>query len=292
MMTDASRQLVALARKIAAAYLSEAGPRAILLAGSAAEGVSDTYSDIDLILYYDRLPSERRLASVRDKVHAVDVQAPVGQADETSFIEEYVVRGVTCQLLHVTIAEWERQMGTVLEDHSPTSLAHKAIGGLLDGIPLHGDDLIGRWQARASAYPDGLVRAMVLHHLQFFPLWLVQERLATRDATRWYYAEIVASSQNILGVLAGLNRRYYSAFQFKRQGSFIGKLTIAPERLAARLDALFVLDRASAAIELERLVGETVALVEAHLPDVDTTPVRRLLGARQRPWSLASDITS
>ena len=113
--------------------------------------------------------------------------------------------------------------------------------------------------------------------------------MASRDATIWYFQELVTASQNILGVLAGLNRRYYSAFQFKRQAGFIAKLAISPERLAARLDDLFVLDRASAALELERLVGETIALVEAHLPDVDTGPARRLLGARQQPWLPAAD---
>jgi hypothetical protein len=196
---------------------------------------------------------------------------------------------VECQLHHTTIAERERQMATVLEGYSTTSLVQKAIGGLLDGAMLHGEDLIATWRRRAAAFPDGLAEAMVQHYLRFFPLWQVQERLATRDATLWYHQELVASAQNILGVLAGLNRLYYVPFQFKRQRAFIGKMRLAPERLAARLDDLFVLDRATAAVELERLVTETIVLVEAHWPGVDTASVRRLLGARQQPWSPTPD---
>ncbi len=291
-MTDASRQLMLLARRVAAVYVAETRPQAILLAGSAAEGLSDYYSDLDFILYYDRLPPDAHVVSAREELGAADVRSPAGRVDgtESAFVEEYVVQGIECQILYTTIAEWEQQMATVLETCSPTSIVQKAIGGLLDGLALHGEDLIARWQERAAAYPDGLAQSMIQHYLRFFPLWQVQNRLAARDATIWYYQELVTASQNLLGVLAGLNRQYYSPFQIKRQAAFTNRMHLAPRRLATRLDELFVLDRASAVVELERLVAETVALVEAHQPGVDTASVRRLLGARQTPWSpLATD---
>jgi hypothetical protein len=281
--SDASRYLLTRAAQIAAAYVAHAGPRAMLAAGSSAEGVSDYYSDLDLIAYYDQLPTDDQLASAREMAHAVDFRAPAARSEE-AYVEEYSLRGIECEVLHTTVAAWEHQMRIVLVELSPTALAQKAIGGLLDGVALHGDELIRRWQARAAAYPEELARVMVEHYLKFFPLWRVQERLASRDAALWYYQVLVESSQNILGVLAGLNHLYYSTFQFKRLGRFIGKMQRAPDRLTSRLENLFVLDRASAAVELERLVGEVVALVEAHMPSVDTLPVRRTIGARQRPW--------
>jgi hypothetical protein len=45
-------------------------------------------------------------------------------------------------------------------------------------------------------------------------------------------------------------------------------------------------DPSAAAAEPEALVAETVALVEAHLPDVDVTDAKRSLGERQTPWPL------
>lgn len=157
--------------------------------------------------------------------------------------------------------------------------------GLRDGVALHGGDVIGQWQARAAVYPEGLARAMVEHHLRFFPLWLAAERWHTRDATIFLRQMLVEASLNLLAVLAGLNHVYFSAFQFKRLHHFAGTLRLAPERLADRLDELFTLDPVGAGASLERLVGETVTLVDSHMPGIDTTSVRRHLGARRPRWS-------
>lgn len=282
--SEANHHLVALARDIAASYVAHTKPRAILLTGSAAEGVSDYYSDLDLIAYYDQLPTEAQLAAARTSVQATDTRTSSARNAET-FIEEFVLQSVECQVAHCTIASWERNMASVLEEFDPTIRTQKAITGLLDGIALHGDDLIGRWKAQASDYPHELAQAMVEHHLQFFPLWLAAERWKSRDATIFYHQMLVETSLNLLGVLAGLNHLYYSTFQFKRLHRFVSKMHLAPKRLADRLDALFMLDPIDAGNALESLVDEMLGLVERHMPTVDTTSARRHIGVRQHPWS-------
>lgn len=82
-----------------------------------------------------------------------------------------------------------------------------------------------------------------------------------------------------------MNRRYFSSFQFKRLHHFAGGLRVAPERFADRLDEVFALDPVAAGVEMERLVEETITLVEVHMPAVDTAPARRHLGKRQLPWN-------
>jgi hypothetical protein len=81
-----------------------------------------------------------------------------------------------------------------------------------------------------------------------------------------------------------LNRLYYSPVQFKRVGKFIGRMRAALSDLAERLEGLFALDRPQAIADLEGFVGEAVALIEAHLPEIDTSSVRDRLGQRQQPW--------
>ena len=283
-MTEANRSLIALATEVAAAYIAQTGPRAILLTGSAATGVSDVFSDLDLIVYYERLPSLDQLAAARAELQASDIRVtPDHETD--SIIEEYVLQDVECQVGHLTISMWERDMASVLEDFEPATPVEKAIMGLVDGIALHGSDVIVQWQERVASYPEELARATVEHHLRFFPLWLVAEQWRRRDATIFYYQMLVEVSLNLLGVLAGLNRRYFSSFQFKRLHRFADAMHLAPERLADRLDEVFALDPVTAGMAMERLVAETVTLVEAHMPAVDTAPARRHLGMRQRPWN-------
>lgn len=92
--------------------------------------------------------------------------------------------------------------------------------------------------------------------------------------------------QHLLGVLAGLNRLYFSPFQFKRMRRFIGKMHVAPDGLAERIDGLFAADRPAAIGQIEDLTRETIALVTRHLPEADILTLPQQPGERERPWSL------
>jgi hypothetical protein len=270
--TAASRHLVALAEEVTAAYVALTAPRAVLLTGSAARGDSDYYSDIDLLIYYDEKPGAGALRAVG---HRLGVEDAGGT---------FTLEGVECQAGLVTVAETEEWLAEVLERFVARTMAQKIVEGILAGRALHGADLIGRWQARAAAYPDGLARSMVEAHLRFFPLWQFPHTVATRDTALWAHQVLVEAAQNLLGVLAGLNRRYYSPFQLKHMHRFLDELRLAPPNLAARLDNLLVVDHVSASADLEQLVRDTVHLVDRHMPEVDTSAVRRSLGKREQPW--------
>jgi len=69
----------------------------------------------------------------------------------------------------------------------------------------------------------------------------------------------------------------------------VDSLTIAPDDLANRLDRVFLVDAASGISQIEQLVRETIALVNAHMPDVDTSVVRYPPGQRQQPWQPISE---
>ena len=81
-------------------------------------------------------------------------------------MEAYAVAGVECQIVHVTIAAWERDMDSVLKQHEVASPLQKALSGTLTGLPLYGEDWIARWKARAAVYPDELREKMVAHYLK------------------------------------------------------------------------------------------------------------------------------
>jgi hypothetical protein len=79
---------------------------------------------------------------------------------------------------------------------------------------------------------------MVRHHLQFFPMWGIPHQFTARDARLFYTQSLLENVQNVLGVLAGLNKVYYSTFQFKRSEKFIAKFLISPPNLYQRLEQL------------------------------------------------------
>ena len=132
---------------------------------------------------------------------------------------------------------------------------------------------------------------MVEHYLrQLFPLWGVAEAMARRDCAAWRHQTLAETALDVLGVLAGLNRQYLVPFQFTRTRHLVDSLTVAPVDLANRLDRVFLVDVATGSAQLERLVQETMALVNAHMPEADTSVVRHPPGQRQRPWQPSSGV--
>ena len=293
-MTDATGHLRTLARRVADSYLTYAKPRAILLVGSAATGTADLYSDLDMLVYYDKVPPEELLASTPRELGADHYRGTAwsdesGAPDEHGYSERYTLNGIECQVGHETVGAFEREITRLVVDLELSEELLKIMSGLFDGLPLHGEDLIEQWRRRA-AYKDELQRAIIEKRWKFFPWWYFQERLRARDTTVWRYDVLVQSVYSVVGVLAALNRCYFSTFEFKRESTFLARLEVTPPNLAARLDALFESDEPASTTELERLVGETAALVSMRFPDIDLplewgehqTPT----GSREAPWSL------
>lgn len=276
-MTPESLRLRELARRVVAAVAPATGAVGALLAGSAAEGGADRFSDIDLLFYYERMPEPAAFRRLLDDLGAAYL-LPIGEPGEEFFADAYLMDGVQVQTGGSAVAHVERQMERVLAGTEPGEPSTKLMMGLLHGLPLHGDELLRRWRERAAAYPDELARRTIEKHLAVFPYWRVVEHMAARDARLWEVQSLLDGAFAVLGVLSGLNRVYFTTFQFKRMREHAAAFEAAPSRLAERLESLFDLDRPRAAEELRALFAEALALVEARMPEVDTARARVLVG--------------
>ena len=280
-MDAATEHVRALARRVVEAAL-ELGPvRAALLAGSGARGDADFFSDVDLLLYVDEPPPEDRLELLREALGGTNL-VPIAPPH----LVQFDVGGVAVQVGYTTVAELEEQLDQLLvrlEDvHGPMQ---KLLSGLVEGRPLHGEELLARWRERVAAYPDDLRRAGIEHHWKFFPLWWYVEPLAARDAELWRLDMLLEAAFNLLGVLAALNRVYFARFELKRLRALVAKFEHAPPDLANRLERLVQLPATEAAAELGSLVVETRDLVARELPDLEL-PLRRPPGTRAQPWQI------
>jgi hypothetical protein len=237
-----------------------------------------------MTVYYDVMPDADDLRRVREQLAPGPLVWSMGAHADGDFAEAFRMNGVEVQIGHTTVERWEAAIAAVLAGEDPASPAHKAMSGTLISIPVVGEARLAAWQARLRQYPDALRMAMVTHHLKFFRLWALVGRMGTRDAGLWFRQMLVESSFNLLGVSAGLSRKYFTSFQFKRARAFIDTLEIAPANLAGRLEDLWRVPFADAAHALHGLVSDTVALVERELPDVDTAAVRKALASREEPW--------
>ena len=283
-MNEPSQYLLALAKQKLQAYIVHPNAKAAMITGSTATGQADFHSDVEMFIYYDRLPSIEELQLARQQNNGSEPIRVLGDRHEGFWGEFYFIEGIEFQIGNMTIEFWERDMATVLQELEVISPAQKALSGMLDCIPVYGEKLIQEWKRQIANYPNALAKAMVKTYLNFFPIWAVRERLANRDTTLFQHQIRLEIGQNLLGVLAGLNRLYYSTFQFKRMKQFIEQMNVAPENLYVRLENFYHQEPLSAANQLKELVAETMGLVELHMPEIDTSKVRQQLKRQQHTW--------
>lgn len=288
MTTPASQELFTLSQRVAAPYTALAAARAAMVTGSVAKGISDYFSDVDMSIFYeDWLPDEDTLTAIRSELGGSERKWMSGSREEGGFAEAFDLDGVEVQVIHTTIASWEATMAELQVNLKVETPLAKALEGILICRPLSGDEYIERWRAQAADFPDVLAEAMVKHYMKFFPAWGLAGYLEGRDAAVWSYQILVEAAQNLVGIVAALNRVYFTPFQFKRMSRFTGQFSVAPERFDERLGALFQAPVRDAFLILEKLVEETLDLVDTHMPHIDTTMGRRRLGWRQQPWKVS-----
>ena len=281
---DPSRHLRELARRITDVYLRHMALSGAILTGSGARGDADRYSDLDLIMYADEVPPAEAASAAQRELGAGPAVVLLAHGPN-GFLDQFPLDGVQCQVGVIPAADVDDELDGLLVEHEGLDTpVGKIATGLLEGIPLHGEELLGRWRARVADYPQGLREAMVKHWWRFFPLWYHEQALASRDAGLWRQEELVNAAYALVGTLAGVNRLYFARFELKRQRAFLEKLSVAPPRFADRLESLFTLPPADAIAELGALVLETQAIVQRELPGVDVTLRRPPGGGQVEPW--------
>ena len=246
-----------LARRVAGA-VGPLGPAAVFLVGSAAEGLADADSDIDLIQYYDRLPEAAAFRAALRSAGAEWV-APLG-AGEDFFADRYRIEGIELQTGATLTRRLEDLLVEVRRGEHLGSPTTKAVSGLLHAWPLLGADRLAAWRAAAADYPDELRDKAIAHHVRFFPIWQVDAALAARDATLFRVQARLEVAFNVLGVLCALNRLHFTDFQLKRMRALLDGMEVRPARVAERLEAVFDLSDAAALDDLRALTEEVKGL--------------------------------
>jgi hypothetical protein len=189
--------------------------------------------------------------------------------------------GVEVDMHHSMVATVERVLADVVDRCDPDPLKQLTVGGILHGIPLHGGELVVDWQGRAARYPDGLRVAVVSAHAQIEFLWRL-DAYAARDNPVAGYQLISAAHEELLHVLLGLNRTYYSGF--KSISTVVCDLSIAPPDLLKRMRETYPLRAGKSKATLTQLVEDTHDLIEEHLPEIDVARLRRILRYERPLW--------
>jgi hypothetical protein len=275
-----SAQRREIAQRVADAH-EPLAPGAItaMLFGSTVLGIADDRSDIDMSIVFETIPAEAQLLTACQRAGGGPWTWRNPSSDDASMAVGFDLDGIEVQIAYTDRGILAADLDTLLVAHDPTTLNHKIAEGLLKAEALLGAQRLRQWRARVAQFPPALGDAMMRHHLAQPTPWKWFSYLLHRDSALWCREMQVDACWRLLGTLAGLNRQYFTAYQFKRTHSFAERLPIAPPNLADRVETLLAAPLPEAFAMLYALEGEVLALVAEHAPQIDLTVV---LGRRTR----------
>ncbi len=290
-MNTASSWRQALVRRIVPIYAANPHVAAIILGGSSARGHADQYSDIELGIFWRTPPTDADRSAFVDRIGADLVGIYPYEPTEEVWCDDYMLgrvapdqpqSGVLVEVVHATVESMDRTLDAVLKRYDPDLLKQNVIAGLLDAVPLSGQDLVQRWQHRAAAYPAELAVAVIQAHATIDHFWCWEMWLQRGENLMMLYQAFSQVEQQVLHMLLGLNRVYY--FGFKWIDVVIGRLRLAPPELADRLQRVYQVAPADGVQQLVALVEETYDLVERHVPQIDVAWLRQVFAYRRPTW--------
>ncbi len=268
------------AKEVIGPYVEQPGVKMIVLSGSPPKGLSDQYSDLDLIVFWNTIDGDWLEA---EPLSGIDCDRryfrKTGEAD--LYLEGYYFGNLKVDFGHTTLADWKDTIDGVLERHEFESDAFDAIAGFRTSLPLQGEELALEFKKRLEEYPDELRSKVVGQHMRMFvPGYLLNQALKRGDVLA-YYDGLCLMFKNILNILAGLNRVYMSTGEPRWIEHYLGQMPIRPENAWARIRTALEGDGETAVGILEELTEEVLGLVETHMPEV-AERVARIRAMRPR----------
>ena len=268
------------ARQTARRLVTFTGIKAIVIAGSVARDYADEYSDIEIPLFWDSLPTDEIRHAIVAALQADFLYAYDGPAWE----DQLLVNGVQVDLWHITVKDQAALLEAVLHDHQRDLGSLNALDTIRASIPLYGGEIVQEWKRRAREYPPELAEKIIRERLDSFGsanLFI----LARRDNPTAFHAQLSFLQQEIFLVLLALNRRYFPTFKWLYRA--LESMQFKPENIDRRFRRAYEVPCVQALADMRSIQEETLRLVEAQFPQIDTGPVHKRLdyvrAVRARP---------
>jgi hypothetical protein len=271
-MNEASQWRVEVARFVASIIARNPHVKAIMLGGSASRGHADSYSDIEIGVFWSQPPTDEERMSPIEPAGGVFWELDPYNAEEGHWMEEWGLGGVKMDMRNLTVEGVERLMSDVLEQADTTDFKQFTLSAIQYGIPLYNEALIGGWQLRLAGYPHKLAEAMVREHLNLEDWCWWVELLATRGDLTLFYSALSEGTERLLRILMGVNHLYNPGLKWLKR--LTEELAHKPDQLGERIQAAFRAEPLEALAIIRQLMLETYDLVDVHLPEVDTQTAR------------------
>lgn len=251
----------------AAKALVDAAPAAFgreaILSGSAARGVSDEGSDIEIVFYVDGFPLRSACEDWLQRVGASDIVFGTESSGEDQRWVFFVFREIWVEAGWQLLAAHEQRLDTLAQGrvaaHGPLTLAWI----MQHAVSLRSVGLLQRWRQKLARYPETLPQKILTDatHFWCFPHFLaVRWALIRRGEQLALLERLYQDTRNMLRILFAINQQWEP--DWKWLGEEMDRLTIKPRHLLERIDAIFLEPNLERRVALSMgLLRDVLALV-------------------------------
>ena len=265
----------ALRRAIAQRVADAHGAPLAFVSGSVVDELADERSDVDMSVVFDLLPARDALLESCRRAGGTDWFWHAGDLADGGLVIAFRIDDIEVQIGYSDAKTLDAHLDELLVEHKADTPTHKLGEGILKAEALAGAQRLAALKARLAQFPPELGQAMIDHFLRQGAPWRAVSQLLHRDGDLWCRELLVDACYGLFGVLAGLNRRYFTTFQFKRMTRFADGLALVPRDFAARVQRVLLAPSFPAFAQLHEIEGEVLELVAAQAPATDLSGVRR-----------------
>lgn len=274
----------ALSKELVAPYAARPGLEMALLGGSPARGLSDEYSDMDVVLYWKKLDADwirkRPLEALGCKFVTL-LDMPQHQA----MLEIYTLGGLIVEIGHSTTSSLKQEINEVTGECKVEPPTINTIGGFLDARAVHGAERYREIRKTIPAYPRRLAVKVIEHNLGFFWKGCLRNQGLGRGEIMFVYDGMTATLKRLINILSALNGLYYWAGEPRWIEHWHGRMKRSPKNLWPRIVRMYRGAPGKALEDLEVLVKEMLSLVKKHFPEADLSRVGRFKALEVRATS-------
>jgi hypothetical protein len=236
---DENQRRLALAEELVRACPSAFGTEAALT-GSAAIGMADHYSDLELNFWAETLPSIDERAVWLRSLGATDVSIDLELGADGTLWSTWRLQGIWIETGWQTIAAQNANLQAVLRGEVTDHARVVGASAVRDAVTLRTLGRLAAWQAQLAHYPDGLADALVAAAVErwHWSHWLDSRWALIDRGERLGFADVLIDDlKTALRVLFAVNRRWEVGVKWLRPAS--QALPLKPERFIERVDAVF-----------------------------------------------------
>lgn len=274
-MNEASRWRVQLARELSLPYVEHDAVEMLCLGGSSARGISDAYSDLDIIVYWREMDDDFIRESPLEGTFGIGRTALMSLHPGT-FIESYHIDGLKVDFGHSTIEQWKEWVTPIIEEDSAEPALIGMVGGFLSSIPFCGEGVFREWRDRLSNYSDQLARKVIGRSMGIYVRGYLQHQCLERGDRLAWNDGVCSMLKRMIDITAAINGRYYSAEEPRWLEYHLESMPVRAEELnAANVER--ILDEPGEASEemLYRIVDDTLGLVAERFPELSDRVEKR-----------------